>query len=300
MTKVAATPVNCHLIDALPYVFRAYFSLPVSMVDPNGNPVNAVYGFTNFLLAHLAEKKPTHVGVAFDGSLTTSFRNELYAPYKAQRELPPPELERQLDACQEICRGLGLKTYIDDKYEADDLIATMCERVVATGAAVTVVTNDKDLTQLVTDQVSLLDAAQNILYNPAAVKEKFGVRPDQIPDLLGLCGDAVDNIPGVSGVGKKTAVALIDAFDNVEELYRRIGEVATLKLRGAKSVEVKLRAEEAMARLSLQLATVARNAPMKFQLQDIAYAGAVADELVPIFERLGFNKIRDRVPKWRS
>ncbi|MEM7586477.1 MAG: 5'-3' exonuclease H3TH domain-containing protein [Acidobacteriota bacterium] len=195
-----------HLVDASPYIFRAYFSIPSKMVGRSGLPVNAVYGFTQFLLRLVEQENVTHLGLTFDKSLTTSFRNDIYPPYKAQRELPPPELEAQQDWCQEVGEALGAAIYVDTRYEADDLVGTLCRQLEPEGHEIVVVTSDKDLAQLVNERVSLLDFAKDERYDPAAVVEKFGVRPDQIIDYLGLAGDAVDNIPGVKGVGKKTAV----------------------------------------------------------------------------------------------
>jgi 5'-3' exonuclease len=279
-----------HLVDASPYIFRAYFSLPESMTDPEGRPVNAAYGFKEFLLRLAATEEPTHLGIAFDESLTTSFRNEIYPAYKAQRDLPPAELEAQLKDCQEIAAALGAAVFRSRRYEADDLIATLVHRLAAGGHGAVVVTSDKDLAQLVSGRVTLLDFARETRYGPAEVEEKFGVRPDQIADFLALAGDSVDNIPGVRGVGKKTAVALLRAFGDLDRLYARLDEVPDLPLRGAASIRRKLEEQRDAAFLSRRLSVVARDAPVEADLDALRYTGADAALVGPLYERLGFGR----------
>src|SRR6185312_8365841 len=265
-----------YLVDASPYIFRAHFSLPSSIKTPAGEPAAASYGFTSFLLKLIADEKPSHLALTFDRSLNTSFRNELYPAYKQQRDLPPPELEAQLDACVEIAAALGAATFIDDRYEADDLIGALCARLEKEEHRSVIVTSDKDLSQLVDERISLLDFAKGVRLDAGAVFEKFGVRPDQITDYLGLAGDTVDNIPGVKGIGGKTAAELLARFGHLEELYARLDELPSLaSLRGAKALHAKLAASRELAFLSKQLATVAREVPgVKSTLQDLEYRGA--------------------------
>ena len=287
-----------YLIDALPYVFRAYFALP-ERLNAQGRPAHAVYGFATFLMQILRQEPLTHAAVAFDESLTTSFRNEAFAPYKANRELPPPELEQQLRDCQAVARALGLPVFADQRYEADDLVGTLAQQAVEQGATVVVVSNDKDLMQLVSPRVSFYDFARDRRYGVDEVAAHMGVRPEQIPDLLGLQGDAVDNIPGVKGVGAKTAVALLQAFASIEAIYADLDRVATLPIRGAKSLRQKLAAEEDKALLSKQLATIAMNAPATYDAEALRYRGAVAAAVDPLWEALGFERLRSRIPHWR-
>lgn len=294
-----SAPRTVHLVDASPYVFRAFFSLPSSIVDPAGNSVNAVRGFADFLCRYLAEEEPTHVAVAFDESLTTSFRNDLFPAYKAQRELPPPELEAQLAACQEVAAAFGLAVFADDRYEADDLIATLCRALTKKGHHAVVVTSDKDLAQLVDERVELYDFAKSARLRATEVRAKFGVGPVQIPDYLGLAGDSVDNIPGVPGVGAKTAAALLGAFPDLDELYERLDEVPTLAIRGARTLPAKLEQHRELAFLSRELATVAVDAPARATLRDLEWKGADPLLVDPLFERLGLGGLRGRVPRWR-
>ncbi len=284
-----------HLIDASPYLFRAYFAVPYGITGPDGWPVNAVHGFVGFLNRLVREEEPTHVGVAFDKSLTTSFRNEIYPEYKAQRELPPEELERQQEACRDVARAMGMAVYVDTRYEADDLIATLWRQLRRKKHRVVVVSPDKDLCQLVDEGTELFDFARETRYGPEEVVEKFGVRPDQLADYLGLAGDSVDNIPGVKGVGPRTAAALLRAFGTLDALYDRLDEVADLDLRGARTLGAKLEASRDLAMLSRELATVAVDAPAKARLRELAYRGAEPDDVAEVFGALGFGRLQDQV-----
>lgn len=286
-----------HLVDASPYIFRAHFSLPSSIKDPSGARVGAVYGFASFLLKLIEDEKVTHLGVAFDRNLNGSFRNRFYPAYKEQREEPPAELVAQIDPCLEVAAALGAATYIDDEYEADDLIGTLCGQLVPEGHRVVIVTSDKDLAQLVDGQVSLLDFAKGERFTPEEVRAKFGVRPDQITDLLGLAGDPVDNIPGVAGIGRKTAAELLAVYGSVEAVYEKLEDVRFAKIRGARNVYLKLSEGREIALLSKLLATVARNAPARADLRQLAWSGADPAAVDALFDRLGFKTMRDRVPR---
>ncbi|MFT4540391.1 MAG: DNA polymerase-1 [Planctomycetota bacterium] len=291
---------SVHLIDALPYVFRAYFSLPSSIRDRAGKPANAARGYSEFLLRYLGDEEPTHVACLFDESLNTSFRNDEYPEYKAQRELPPKELEDQLDACQRVSRALGIATYSDPRYEADDLIGTLALPLTKEGNDVIVVTSDKDLAQLVDDHVTFYDYAKGVRYGADGVIERWGVRPEQVIDFLGLAGDSVDNIPGVRGVGPKTAVALLGTFDDLESLYADLDQVASIEVRGAKTLAAKLETHKDMAFLSKRLATLAFDAPVKAGLCELSWSGAQREALEQVFEELGFPHFTKRVKKWAS
>jgi 5'-3' exonuclease len=294
------SPHTIHLVDASPYLFRAYFAVPESIVDPSGKPVNMVRGFAQFLLRYLKNEQPTHVGVAFDQSLTTSFRNDLYPDYKAQRALPPPALEAQQRDCVEMARALGMVTWVDQRYEADDLIAAACAELLRNGHRVVVVTPDKDLCQLVEPRVTLFDFAKEKRYGPDEVIEKLGVRPEQVADLLGLAGDSVDNIPGVPGVGAKTAAALLSAFASMDELYADLERVSELPLRGARTLAARLAEHRELAFLSRQLATVAVEAPAPANVAELEWRGARRELTEPLFERLGLESLAERVPRWRD
>jgi 5'-3' exonuclease len=266
-----------YLIDALPYVFRAFFAIR-EMRSPQGQPVNAVYGFATFLLQILQREPLTHIGVAFDESLTSSFRNAFFPAYKANRALPPPDLAWQLDHCQAVARALGLQVFVDHQYEADDLIGTLAQQATA---------QDMDMEVVV--------VAKNRRFDPPGVTAHLGVRPEQIPDFLGLQGDAVDNIPGVQGIGTKTALALLQAFPNLEALYTNLADVDTLPLRNAKTLRQKLEAGRQAAFLSRRLATIALDAPVMCTLEALRYYGVETTAALPLFEELGFRRLVQRL-----
>jgi DNA polymerase-1 len=297
MSEALSRPL-LYLIDALPYVFRAYFAVQ-EMISPEGSPVHAVYGFTSFLCQVLRQAPLTHIAVAFDESLISSFRNAFFPAYKANRELPPPDLARQLTYCQAVARALGIAVFVDHQYEADDLIGTLAHQATQVGMPVVIVSNDKDLMQLVNPTVTLYDFAKRVQYDPAGVMTSMGVRPEQIPDLLGLQGDPVDNIPGVRGIGTRTAVALLQVFPTVEALYARLDEVETLPLRGASVLRRKLAAGEDAAHLSKRLATIALQAPVSYDAEALRYRGALATEVARLFAELGFERLQRRIPRWQ-
>lgn len=284
-----------YLIDASVYIFRAYFSLPDSFRNRKGDPVNAVYGFTRFLIDLLERERPRYVACAFDKSLTSSFRNRLYPPYKANRESPPPELKNQLRACRLAARTLGIAEFASRRFEADDLIGTLARRHRARNRPVTIVTRDKDLAQLICPGDVFWDFAADERLNREDLCEKHGVLPECVPDLLGLAGDAVDNIPGVRGVGAKTAAALLMEFGSLDALYDNLHRVPETRIRGARSVAAKLAAGRDMAFLSRQLATIYCEAPLNTQLGDLRWQRPEQTSIRRFFHRMNFGAgLRER------
>lgn len=250
-----------YLIDASIFIFKAWFSLPDSLTDAHGRPVNAAQGYAGFLLRLLRERRPQRIAVAFDESLTSSFRNEIYPPYKANRELPPPELEHQFALCREFTRAIGIAEFASDTYEADDIIATLAVRARVQEEAVIIVSRDKDLAQLIGPCDRLWDGAGE-MQDQFALRARFGVHTTQLCDYQGLVGDAVDNIPGVPGVGPKAAAALLQACAHLEAIYADLDTVETLKVRGAKRLRGLLEAHREAAFLSRELATLHTGVPI--------------------------------------
>jgi DNA polymerase-1 len=287
-------PATVHLIDALPYVFRAWYSLPASMQAPDGSPINAVHGFAGMLARYLAEERPRRLAICFDESLESSFRNDLYPDYKSSRESAPEELIRQLELCKELAGAVGAAVLADARYEADDLIGTLAELALAAGDPVTIVTNDKDLGQLVTDSATLYDFAKGERLDLEGVRRKMGVYPRQVPDLLGLAGDSVDDIPGVRGVGPKSAVALLEAFDSLDGIYADLDAVERLDVRGARSLRAKLEAGRDLAFLSRELATIARDAPVGDGLESLGRQGVDREALEALLARIGSERLAAR------
>ncbi|MHA7837455.1 MAG: 5'-3' exonuclease [bacterium] len=290
-----------HLLDGHVYIFRAYYSLP-PMRATDGTPCNAAYGFANTLIRYATEESPSHAAVCLDAAMT-SFRNRLEPLYKAQRGEPPEDLEPQFALCHEISEALGFSTWELDDYEADDLIGTICAEVLRRRGSARVITTDKDLCQLVREdgRVVVYDLAKETTFDAEAVRRKFGVSPDQIPDYLGLVGDAIDNLPGVPGVGPKSAAAVLAAFASIEAVPGSDEAWSGVSVRGARRLAEKIAAHRDRALRTKALATVLRRVPgVAPRLGDLAYRGADRDRVAELFDRLGWNRIRDRVPKWRE
>ena len=207
-----------YLIDASIYIFRAYFSVPDTLTNNDGQLINALHGFAGFLAEFLEMEKPQHVAVVFDESLTTSFRNDIYPDYKANRELPPEELKLQFGFCRSLVQTLGLADFSSECYEADDLIGTLAERMREQGFSVVILSADKDLAQSLAEGDMLWDYARKRKHHYADIQDWLGVRAGQVADWLALAGDSVDNIPGVPGIGAKTAAALLARFDSLEDI----------------------------------------------------------------------------------
>lgn len=297
MSAVIAAPIApspIYLIDASVYVFRAYFSSPSEFVDREGQPVHAVHGFLGTLLSILEQARPSHVLVAFDASLTSSFRNRIYPAYKANRELPPADLERQFDHCRKACELLGLTALADAEYEADDLIGSALTVARRAQVPSVIVTSDKDLSQLIGAEDAIWDLARRERFGVAGVIERMGVAPHQVADLLGLTGDAVDNIPGVPGIGPKTAVPLLAHFGSLDALLARIDEVPFLRLRGAASAAAKLREHRQMALLCRQLAQIACDAPVPDTLAGYRRRPPDIAALDDLFDQLNFGPMLRR------
>lgn len=260
MKRAGGRPL--HLIDASYFVFRAYYSVGIEMTDGDGQPVNALYGFGRFLGDLLEQSKATHVAVAFDESLSSSFRNEIFPAYKANREPAPPELKRQFGLCRELCRLLGVAEFSSPTHEADDIIGTLATRLRPRGHSSVLVTRDKDLAQLIRDGDSYWDYAGERRYGYHEIEEQFGVRPERMADYLALTGDSVDNIPGVPGVGPKTASALLRKFASLEEIYDGLDRVPALPIRGAAQLPDKLRRHREAAFFARRLTTIACDMPL--------------------------------------
>ncbi|MEO6078625.1 MAG: 5'-3' exonuclease H3TH domain-containing protein [Steroidobacteraceae bacterium] len=245
-----------HLIDASVYVFRAYFALPPDMRDGEGNPVHALYGFARFLGDLIERANPEYLAVAFDRSLSTSFRNVIYPSYKANREPAPPDLLLQFERCRSWCGHMGIAWYDSSEFEADDIIGTLAARMRAEGLRATIVSRDKDLAQLIGPGDVYWDYSGDVRYQHGEIEARFGVAPDRYADYLALTGDAVDNIAGVPGIGPKTAAVLMRHFPSLDDLYARIDVVRDLPLRGVAQLVERLRRHREAAYLARQLTRI--------------------------------------------
>ncbi|MGG1547534.1 DNA polymerase I [Bacillus paralicheniformis] len=279
------------LVDGNSLAYRAFFALPL-LSNEKGIHTNAVYGFTTILMKMLEEEKPTHMLVAFDAGKTT-FRHKTFKEYKGGRQKTPPELSEQLPFIRELLDAYQISRYELENYEADDIIGTLAKSAEKDGFEVKIFSGDKDLTQLATEGTTVAITKKGITdveyYTPEHVREKYGLTPEQIIDMKGLMGDSSDNIPGVPGVGEKTAIKLLKQFHTVEELLSSIDEVSGKKLKE------KLEEFKEQALMSKELATITTEAPLEVTLDSLGYEGFDREAVVKIFKDLGFNSLLERI-----
>ncbi len=286
-----STPL--YLVDASLYIFRAWHSMPDTFRDADGWPTNAVHGFARFLLDLLERERPRHIAIAFDEALDSCFRNAIYPAYKANRDPAPDELRHQFVQCKALCMALGLVVLAHREYEADDLIGSALHAARAAGHRGVIVSADKDLSQLLIDMDEQWDFARGQRWGATGVKARHGVHAHQIADYLALCGDAVDNIPGVPGIGAKTAAVLLSHFGSLDELLTRIDEVPYLRFRGAAQAAAKLRLHREQALLCRQLSTIALDAPLD-GARDFTRNDVEATALLSLCDALGFGPLTRR------
>lgn len=271
-----------YLVDGSSYIYRAYYAIR-HLSSPSGFPTNAIYGFIQMLLKLLKDYNPQHVAVVFDAGRTT-FRTEMYPEYKANRAAMPDDLRVQMGPIREVVRAFNIPTLELQGYEADDIIGALAGRFAGQGGKVVVVTGDKDLMQIVTDHVTLLDTMKGKVSGIPEVVERFGVQPELVIDILGLAGDSSDNIPGVPGIGEKTATKLIQEFGSLDSLLARADEVK------GKNGE-KLREFREQALLSRRLATIELNVPLEIDLDTLTTREPDQETLNKIFKRFGFTSL---------
>ncbi|WP_057763520.1 DNA polymerase I [Companilactobacillus tucceti] len=283
------------LIDGNSVSFRAFFAMHNVLdkfVSGDGIHTNALYAFNNMLEIVLKDEKPTHALVAFDAGKTT-FRTEMFSDYKGTRAKTPPELMEQLPLIQELLNLRGIKTYELKNYEADDIIGTMSREADQENMDVTVITGDRDLTQLTTDNVTVKVNVKGVTeteaYTPEHVKEKLGISPEQIIDMKGLMGDNSDHYPGVEKVGEKTAIKLLNEYDTMENLYEHVDEMKKSKLKEH------LINDKDQAFLSKKLATINKEAPVEIKLGDLEYHGDNQEQLIKFYQKLGFNSFLEKM-----
>jgi DNA polymerase-1 len=277
------------LIDGYGFVFRAYHSLP-PLTRPDGTPVGAVYGFTGMLIKLLAGLDVTHAAVVFDSGSKT-FRNEIYPDYKANRPPCPEDLKPQFAIIRESAESLNLAILEKIGFEADDIIATIAKKSAAEGYEVLIVSSDKDLMQLVGERVFMYDAMKNKFIGITEVQEKFAVAPNQVLDMLSLVGDASDNIPGVKGIGPKTAAELIQQFGNLENIFANLHQIKQEKRRQLLSDGTE------KAKLSKILATLREDVELGLALDDLKIKALDPQKLISFLEAQGFNSLVARVKK---
>jgi DNA polymerase-1 len=281
--------ISVFLIDASSYIYRAFHALP-PLTSPDGLPTNAVYGFTTMLLKLLRDSNARYVAAVFDSPGRT-FRDDLFDAYKANREGMPDELAAQLPLIRDVLNTLRIHQISVPGVEADDVIGTLARRLVD-GVDIVIVTGDKDLMQLVGPHVRIWDTMRDRWFDEDAVRARWGVPPDRVVEVMGLMGDSIDNIPGVRGIGEKTAKLLIERYGTIDALLSRIDEVeATKEIRGARKIAAALREHADAARLSRRLASIRCDVEVACDLEQLRLTDAFGPETRDLFARLGFQSL---------
>ncbi|WP_028116592.1 DNA polymerase I [Ferrimonas senticii] len=277
------------LVDGSSYLYRA-FHAPPHLTNSKGEPTGAVYGVVNMLRSLLKQYQPTHIAVVFDAKGKT-FRDEIYPEYKAQRPPMPDDLRSQVAPLHAIIEAMGLPMIVEPGIEADDVIGTLARQGEAAGYNVLISTGDKDMAQLVTDKITLVNTMTDTVMDPDGVRAKFGVGPELIIDLLAMMGDKVDNIPGLPGVGEKTALAMLQGIGSLEAIYQDIDAVVPLGFRGSKTMPKKLAEHKDAAFLSYTLATIKTDVELALKPDDLAIKPADNDKLAELYGQMEFRRL---------
>lgn len=286
MAQVPENPLI--LVDGSSYLFRAYHA-PPHLTNSKGEATGAIYGVINMLKSLVKQYSPSHMVVIFDAKGPT-FRNEMYSEYKANRPPMPDDLRTQIEPIHNIIRAMGLPLISIPGVEADDVIGTLAKQASEQKRHVLISTGDKDMAQLVDDHVTLINTMTNTILDPEGVVEKFGIGPELIIDFLALMGDKVDNIPGVPGVGEKTALAMLQGLGSIDSLYNNLDKIAELGFRGSKTMSKKLEDNKEQLLLSYELATIKLDVEVEQDLESFKVAEANTDELIKLYGECEFKR----------
>ncbi|MEN4570044.1 DNA polymerase I [Pantoea agglomerans] len=286
MAQIAENPLI--LVDGSSYLYRAYHAFP-PLTNSAGEPTGAMYGVLNMLKSLLAQYNPSHVAVVFDAKGKT-FRDELFEHYKSHRPPMPDELRAQIEPLHEMVRAMGLPLLAVSGVEADDVIGTLALEAEKKGLSVLISTGDKDMAQLVTPAITLINTMSNTILGPEEVEQKYGVPPALIIDFLAMMGDSSDNIPGVPGVGEKTAQALLQGLGSMQTIYDNLDKVADLGFRGAKTMATKLEQNRDVAFLSYQLATIKTDVELALPCEELTVTEPDTEALQALFNRYEFKR----------
>jgi len=282
------TPNPLVLVDGSSYLYRAFHAFP-PLTNSAGEPTGAMYGVLNMLKSLISQVQPSHIAVVFDAKGKT-FRDEMFEQYKSHRPPMPDDLRKQIQPLHDIIRALGIPLLVIEGVEADDVIGTLAVAASKANQKVLISTGDKDMAQLVDDNIMLINTMNNTLLDRDAVIEKYGIPPELIIDYLALMGDSADNIPGVAGVGEKTALGLLQGIGSMAEIYANLDKVAELPIRGAKKLGDKLLAEKEMADLSYRLATIKTDVALDITPEQLTLGASNNDQLTEYFGRYEFKR----------
>ena len=291
-TTATAPRKRAYLIDSSIYIFRGWHVYSDEIVDREGNPSNAVYGFTEFLRELLVLEQPQYIACAFDAKQTNSYRREIYPEYKANRPPAPAELKNQFKHCRDFCRAAGIADFSSNRFEGDDIIGTLATRLRADGFNITILSADKDLAQLLKPGDIWWDYARNKILHYKDVEKSFGVKPELIADLLALSGDKVDNIPGIPGIGYTMASRLLKKYPGVEAVMKNIDKIAAMKFRGSARIQSLVDEHQHILPMTKQLTTIVTDADFKGPKTDLRWRGINEAAMHAIFDRLNAAPMR--------
>lgn len=286
---MVAPRARLYLIDGSSYIFRAFFALP-PMSNSNKLPTHAIFGFTTMTLRFLKEYQPEMLAVVLDAGRET-FRNEIYHEYKSNRPEAPPDLIPQFPYIRKILRAMNIPALELAGFEADDIIATLAKKFSSQETEVVIVSGDKDLMQLVGDTTRILDTMKSRWIGVEEVKEKFGVEPHQVVEVMGLMGDPTDNIPGIKGIGEKTAIPLIQKFQSLENLFDHLEDLDRVGIKSSARVRKALMEGKEDALMSRKLATVRTDVPIHVELEELRFQGVNIEKLRELYTELEFSQL---------
>ncbi|MGI9534715.1 MAG: 5'-3' exonuclease, partial [Thermodesulfobacteriota bacterium] len=280
-----------YLIDGSSYIFRAYFAIR-HLSTSKGFPTNAIYGFASMMFKFIKDFDPEYIAVAFDTKART-FRSDIYPLYKANRDVPPDDLIPQFDKIHEIVDAFAIPIIMVEGFEADDLMGTIAKKNENKNIEIVLVTGDKDFCQLVSDKIKILDTMKNKITDQEEVVKKFGVGPEKVIDVLALAGDQVDNIPGVRGIGEKTASKLISEFGSIEDVYQQLNQ-----LKGKQKERLEENRDEAF--LSKQLVTIKTDVEIDSDYERFLYKGFNNEKLSMLFDEFEFKNLKKELSEEKA
>ncbi|MCW5196721.1 hypothetical protein LDP10_02060 [Buchnera aphidicola (Pemphigus obesinymphae)] len=280
-------------MDGTSYLYRAYYTFPY-LINKSGEPSGAIYGVINMLRKIILKYQDNQIIIVFD-SPHKNFRHDIFKKYKKNRPAMPENLKKQIPILYKIIKSIGIPLIFIPSVEADDIIGTLSYRAEKIGLTILISSNDKDMLQLVTENIKIINSTYDVIIGPKEIQKKYGIPPKLIIDLLALMGDVVDNIPGVPGIGEKTALILIKHFGCLEKIYKEIKNIKILPIRGANNISIKIKKNKEIAFLSKKLSTIKLDIPIDLDLENLKTLRLKKQKLLYFFDHYNFKKWKKQV-----
>ncbi|WP_367681685.1 5'-3' exonuclease H3TH domain-containing protein [Buchnera aphidicola] len=281
------------MVDGTSYLYRAYYTFPY-WINKYGEPSGAIYGVINMLRKIILKYQDNQIIVVFD-SPNKTFRHAIFKKYKKNRPAMPEDLKKQIPFLYKIIKLIGIPLILVPSVEADDIIGTLSYRAEKIGLTILISSNDKDMLQLVTEKINIINTTYDVIIGPKEIKKKYGITPKLMIDLLALMGDVVDNIPGIPGIGEKTALMLIKHFGCLEKIYEEIENIKILPIHGAKNISIKIKKNKEIAFLSKKLSTIKLDIPLDVDLENLKTSKLKKQKLLHFFNHYNFKKWKKQV-----